>query len=184
MTALKTIYDFGSNNGDDIPYYLLRADRVVAVEANPELCRVINARFANQVASGRVIVINCVLTDDESRTETPFYIHNTRHVCSQLPKPVKHLSDFTEVTLPCATAASIIAKHGPAYYIKIDIERYDGPILRNLFMHGVVPPYISAEAHDVSVFALLVALGGYNAFKLVDGASVAELYKEIGRAHV
>jgi predicted O-methyltransferase YrrM len=34
----KIIYDFGSNNGDDIPYYLLKSDLVIAVEANPALC--------------------------------------------------------------------------------------------------------------------------------------------------
>jgi hypothetical protein len=32
---MKIIYDLGANNGDDIPYYLLKADTVVAVEANP-----------------------------------------------------------------------------------------------------------------------------------------------------
>ena len=33
----KVIYDIGSNNGDDIPYYLMKCDKVVAVEANPLL---------------------------------------------------------------------------------------------------------------------------------------------------
>ena len=34
----KIIYDFGANNGDNIEYYLLKSDLVIAVEANPELC--------------------------------------------------------------------------------------------------------------------------------------------------
>lgn len=33
----RVIYDFGSKNGDDIPYYLEKPDLDVAVEANPIL---------------------------------------------------------------------------------------------------------------------------------------------------
>ena len=47
-TAMKkVIYDFGANNGVDIPYYLLKADLVIAVEANPKLCAQIQDRFSN-----------------------------------------------------------------------------------------------------------------------------------------
>ena len=176
MADRRIIYDFGSNNGDDIPYYLLKSDIVIAVEANPDLCATIRNRFANEISEGRLIVVNCVITDDASRTETPFYIHTTHNVLSQLPKPTENLDAFREVCLPCATAASIIEKYGPPLYVKIDIEHYDGPILRDLLTHSIFPPYISAESHDMSVFAMLVAFGGYNAFKLVDGRSVPQVY--------
>ena len=43
------IYDFGANNGDDLPYYLLSADKVVAVEANPELCSLMQKRFVRRL---------------------------------------------------------------------------------------------------------------------------------------
>jgi hypothetical protein len=56
------IYDFGANNGDDIPYYLMKADIVVAVEANPALCRSIETRFNNAIRSRQLFVENCVLT--------------------------------------------------------------------------------------------------------------------------
>lgn len=58
----KVIYDLGSNNGDDIPYYLKKAELVIAVEANPVLCDVIKKRFASAIASKRLIVENVVLT--------------------------------------------------------------------------------------------------------------------------
>lgn len=44
-TGKKVIYDFGSNNGDDIPYYLEKSDLVVAVEANASLCEQIEAKL-------------------------------------------------------------------------------------------------------------------------------------------
>ena len=48
----KIIYDIGSNNGDDIPYYLLKSDLAVAIEANPDLCNLINQRFKNEIVKG------------------------------------------------------------------------------------------------------------------------------------
>jgi hypothetical protein len=62
------------------------------------------------------------------------------------------------------------------YYIKIDIEHYDEHILRALFKNGIRPPFLSVEAHSIRVFAVLLELGGYNSFKLVDGASIPERY--------
>ena len=58
----KVIYDFGSNNGDDIPYYLLKSDLVIAVEANPLLCSHIKSRFKENIINGSLIVKNCVLS--------------------------------------------------------------------------------------------------------------------------
>lgn len=168
----KIIYDFGANKGDDIAYYLKRADLVVAVEADPDLCRIMQDRFAPQIKSGRVIVENCVITVDDL-SEVTFYKHKRNHVLSQFPKPQgRRLRAFTEVLLPARTPLSIIAEHGAPYYIKIDVEHYDAAILTNLFAHGIRPPYISAESHSAKVFSLLVIEGGYRAFKLVEGRHV------------
>ncbi len=43
------IYDLGANNGDDIPYYLRKADKVIAVEANPILSQEIEDRFPDDI---------------------------------------------------------------------------------------------------------------------------------------
>ena len=45
---MKIIYDFGAHNGNDIPYYLTKADKVVAVEANPGLAAQIKERFKDE----------------------------------------------------------------------------------------------------------------------------------------
>lgn len=168
----KIIYDFGANKGDDIPYYLKRADLVVAVEADPDLCRIMQDRFAQQIKSGRVIVENYVITV-EALSEVTFYKHKRNHVLSQFPTPRgRHLRAFTEMLLPARRPLSIIAEHGPPHYIKIDVEHYDAAILQNLFAHGIRPPYISAESHSAEVFSLLAVQGGYRAFKLVEGRHV------------
>jgi FkbM family methyltransferase len=173
----KVIYDFGSNNGDDVPYYLKKSDTVIAVEANPVLCEQIENRFKEELSDGRLFVENCVLTTDDSANEVYFYIHKSNHVLSQFPKP-ENTQDFEKVLLPSKSVMQLIKKYGNPYYIKIDIEHYDQAVLRALFENNVRPPYISAESHDIEVFSLLVSLGRYNSFKLVDGYSVSSKYNE------
>jgi FkbM family methyltransferase len=171
----KTIYDFGSNNGDDVPYYLMKADLVVAVEANPLLCKEIAARFASEIGQGRLVVENCIVASS-SQSEGSFFIHKTNHVKSQFPRPAEHVIDrYSEVRLPCRAVDQIVAQYGPPHYVKIDIEHYDLEIVRALRTNGIAPTYISAESHTIDVFCELVSMG-YRSFKLVDGASVSTVY--------
>ena len=168
----KTIYDIGSNNGDDIPYYLMKGDKVVAVEANPLLARQIEARFEKQIKSGALIVENCVVTIDEPG-QVFFYLHKGEDFLSQLPEPdPENMVNFEKVELPAKNIIDMIRKHGPPYYIKIDVEHYDQKLLKCLFINDIRPPYLSCESHHIDVFCLLVALGNYDAFKLVEGWSV------------
>jgi FkbM family methyltransferase len=174
----KIIYDFGSNNGDDIPYYLLKSDRVVAVEANPVLCEQINNRFSSEIKQGRLKVENCVITASENSEPVSFFIHKKNHVLSQFPKPPEDkLISFNEVLLPSKPVTQIIKEHGNPYYIKIDIEHYDSEILRALSINDIYPPFISAESHSIDVFCMLVNMG-YEAFKLIDGETVSKIYSD------
>ena len=172
------IYDFGANNGDDVPYYLMKAQKVVAVEANPQLCEILRTRFSEEIKSERLYVENCVITEhDDCIDFVDFYIHKHNDVLSQFPKPSEPLiQQFDCVRLPQQSPSSIIAKHGDPLYVKIDVEHFDAPILRHLFTHNIRPPFISAESHSIEVFALLVSLGGYNSFKLIDGGTISEKF--------
>jgi FkbM family methyltransferase len=173
----KVIYDLGANNGDDIPYYLLKSDVVVAVEANPILCEIINEKFKAEIQAEKLIIENCVIIDKVVSSSVDFYIHKSNHVLSQLPRPApSDLMMFEKVVLPAKAISELIDSYGHPYYVKIDIEHYDAQIIRALFSTAVFPPFISAESHSIEVFALLVAQGGYNAFKLVDGQSVSIIY--------
>jgi FkbM family methyltransferase len=171
----EIIYDFGANNGDDIPYYLKKSDLVVAVEANPHLCRKIKDRFRSELSSGRLILEEKVLAAGSMPSEVAFYIHRTNHVLSQFPPPPA-LNDFDKVFLPSCSPVDLIRRYGMPLYVKIDVEHYDGEILKALFEAGIRPPFISAESHSSDILALLVEMGGYDAFKLVDGATVSSRY--------
>lgn len=175
--AKKVIYDFGANNGDDIPYYLKKADLVVAVEANPALCRQIEERFSGEMAEGRLRVENCVVVGDAPAGEVFFYLHKRHHVLGQFPRPDESvIGDYEKVLLTPRSVMDIVQKHGAPYYIKIDIEGSEEGILRELFRNGVRPPFISAESQSIRVFAVLAGLGEYQAFKLVQGDTVDRDY--------
>src|SRR5256885_4034282 len=121
--AGPVIYDFGMNNGDDVEYYLLKCEKVVAVEANSSLCELASERFASEINSGRLVILNVALAERESAEPLTFYIHKTNHVLSQLPEPDESVrDDFEPVLVPCRTPASIVRQFGPPQYIKIDIE--------------------------------------------------------------
>lgn len=178
LAEKRIIFDFGANNGDDVAYYLLKADLVVAVEANPVLADQIRTKFADAIANGRLVVESCALTVEATAESVPFYVHATNHVLSQFPEPpTAVLGQFNRIAVPAVNVVELIRRHGEPYYVKIDIEHYDQAILRRLFADGIRPPYISAESHSIDVFAFLIALGGYQAFKLVDGRSVQNRYR-------
>jgi FkbM family methyltransferase len=175
----RIIYDFGANTGSDIPYYLKKADVVVAVEANPTLCKSIESRFNGDLSAGRLHVENCVLTDG-IETEVDFYIDKRAHGGSRFPKPNdRDIDKFDKVKLPSLSPATLIERYGEPFYIKIDVEFYDRAILRALFLNNIYPKFISAEAHSIDIFALLVASGRYDAFKLVEGSNVAQKYNKM-----
>lgn len=175
----KVIYDFGSNNGDDIPYYLKKSDLVIAVEANPKLVQQIKKRFATEIARKRLVVEACILSVDDECENNIFYIHKINHVLSQFSRPNDRIKEYFEpVYLPSKNVINLINSYGDPYYIKVDIENYDQQILLCLFNNNIRPPYISAESHSIEVFSMFVALGKYRSFNIVEGSEVCNVYKK------
>ncbi len=173
----KVIYDLGANTGLNLPYYLKKADKVVAVEANPVLCQNIKEKFSKEIKSERLAIENFVITPVTDDKEVPFYIHESLPVLSCFPAPPpERIMEFKRVFLPSKPISKIIESHGAPYYIKLDLEYLDAVILRAILETGIRPPFISAESHSVEVFALLVGLGKYQSFNLVDGPSIAQKY--------
>ena len=175
----KIIYDFGANNGDNIPYYLLKSDLVIAVEANPELCNLIKNRFNKEIEDKKLIVENCILISKISSLTNKFYLHKERHLLSQFPKPEPELlNKFNEVTIISKNVIEIIKKYGEPYYIKIDLENYDHIILKEIFINNIKPKYISAESTFIDIYCLMFLLGEYKSFKLVNGDNVQFVYEK------
>lgn len=175
----RVIYDLGANNGDNVPYYLLKSDLVVAVEANPVLCDQMRRRFRPECDCGRLVVENKVLLESGVSKLVDFWVHRRLSVLSQFPRPeTAKLDEFERVRVEGECIVDLVRRHGNPYYLKSDLERYDAPILAALFAAGIKPPFLSSECHDPQVLAAIVG-AGYRVFKLVDGDDVYRKYRNL-----
>jgi FkbM family methyltransferase len=174
----KIIYDLGANVGSNLEYYLKKADKVVAVEANPVLAENLRTKFANAISAGKLFVEQSVISADKNAERVPFYIHKLHSAISQFPKPDDaSLDQFDCVLLPSKSIVEIVKKYGAPWYIKIDLEHYDAIILKALFESNIRPPFISAEAHHPDILIILAGIGGYKAFQSIDAYIIPNQFR-------
>ncbi len=173
----RYIFDLGANTGQNLDYYLSRADVVVAVEANPILCDDLEKKYKEEILDGRLFIVNCVLTDSNEKAgkEIDFFVHNEFPVFSRV-ELLGDPSTYTKVRVVSNTASKLVRHFLPGnidpYYIKIDVEGYDSRILRELFNERIFPQFISAESYSVETFSSLVDSCAYQSFNLVEGSRV------------
>jgi FkbM family methyltransferase len=173
----KIIYDFGASRGENIPYYLLKSDLVVAVEADPENYNFIKKKFQKEIENKKLFIENCIL-GEENNIKSFFYKHKSNHLLGQFPKPSQNdLENFLVIELPSKDVVQIIKTYGDPYYIKIDVEQYDEVILKKILSNNIFPDYISVEGTHQKIFDLLYDQAGYSSFKLVEGNDVEYLYR-------
>lgn len=177
---MKVIFDFGANVGQNLDYYLQKAERVIAVEANPELCKEIVANFQPEISQNKLRVVNAVIAEKEGLTS--FWLNLELSVLSQLDRP-SDTTGFRCVKLPGKEIKSIVAENlnsnDEFLYTKFDLEGYDYKALTNLFRSKNFPKYVSVEVQTLEALAVIVFQKHYEKFKLVDGASVAEKYRKV-----
>jgi FkbM family methyltransferase len=173
MNIAPVVYDVGLHNGDDSDYYLTKGFRVVGIEADVSQCDGCRRRFARQIATGDMTVLNVGVGSEEGVAE--FFVHRDKPALSTFVAPERARDEWLSRNVTVRRLSSIVREYGEAYFIKIDVERYDHIVLLDLLTHGLRPKFVSAESHVIDVFCALVCMG-YERFKIVDGARVAELF--------
>jgi FkbM family methyltransferase len=165
-----TIFDIGFYTGDDSAYYLSLGNRVIAVEANPELAQMGRQRFASEIQSGRLTILNVAMwhTDGEIAS---FYVNDTNSEWSALdPAAGKRKGRYHVVDVRTTTIGSLFKDYGVPQYLKIDIEGADGIVLRGLPKAGPLPVYLSCElgtGEDKELVDILSSRG-FEHFKLIN----------------
>ncbi len=173
----KIIYDLGASRGENLPYYLLKSELVIAVEANKESCDFMRKKFQNEITEKKLIVENCIISEANSISDN-FYL-NDNYLLGQYPVPKKNeLNKFKKINLEKKDIKSLFSTYGQPYYVKIDLEEYDHVILKRIFDLKIKPNYISAEAINNDVINLFLTNINYNSFKLIEGNSVGFLYNK------
>ena len=172
---MKAIFDIGANNGQNLNYFLEKADIVVAIEANINLVKKIQSDFKQFVDSGKLIIENVALTNNENIKQIDFYISKVDDVLSTVYPD--DINKFYKQQVRCDKASLLIQKYLKDYniseieYIKIDIEGADKLVLDDLLKHNILAKNLSVECQEPEVLELLLN-SPYKSFKFVEGGGV------------
>ena len=178
------VYDIGMHDGEDTAFYLAKGFRVVAVEADPDLCLAAEQRFSRFVNEGRLTIVNRAVVPEPG--PVTFYrsdVASWSTVIEEWDRGNRLLGHASEaLQVDGMTLAEVIRAHGEPYYLKLDIEGMDRLVVETLAATTSRPPYLSMEtsfarrANFASVeldFQTLTRLG-YDWFKIVDQDAIEQ----------
>jgi FkbM family methyltransferase len=163
-------YDVGMNNGDDTDYYLRKGYHVIGIEANPELCVTVSNRFAEEIRKGLLTLLNVGVARQDDVLD--FYLDTWAHTTSTFVPQPNHHNRYRVIPVTVQRLSSIIVEYGVPDLLKLDVEGLDFPVLQDLYANEIRVRFISAEAHTIDVFCMLVCMG-YDQFKVIDSGRVA-----------
>jgi FkbM family methyltransferase len=171
------IFDIGMDQCQDTEFYLKKGFRVVAVDASPEACAKAESRFAAEVASGRLTIVNRAISP--SKEPLRFFL------CEDFPgqsTAEPHLRDrlvaqgyrFREITVAACSMADLLAEYGVPRYVKVDIEGYDLVCLEGLKGAAAQPQFISTEVEfrELRRHLRLLSELGYRRFAVINQRDV------------
>ena len=174
----KVIIDFGANKGQNINYYLLKADIVVCVEANPKLVKEIQKNFSNHIRNKKLFIENVVVVGEkEGKKESiDFYIHKKMDVLSTLINPNNN-QDFFQAKIKSKPILEILEKYltknSIFYFAKFDLEGYDAIAINAMLKADFYPMNISTEVHALESLEAICNSKKYIGFKLQEGNMVS-----------
>jgi FkbM family methyltransferase len=144
--SAKLVFDIGANNGDDSEVYLKRGCKVVAVEANPDLCTMLRQRFAPEVASGNFVLVDRAIS---RRPKVTLYVNSADHGWGTIHPSYaesgrKLRGTVVPVEVETTTVIDLIRAYGVPDRMKVDIEGADILCLLDLY-DGDLPAHLSIE---------------------------------------
>jgi FkbM family methyltransferase len=163
----RLIYDVGMHNGDDTAYYLHRGYNVVAIEANPVLCAGAAARFRQEIADGRLTLLNLGVAPVEGLLD--FWICDGNSVWSSFDRTIAARDGLPHHRIPveCRRFSTILDQYGIPYYLKIDIEGNDHLCLEGLSNRADLPAYVSCELGNIEKYLQMLEGFGYTHYQLI-----------------
>jgi len=128
----KLIYDVGMHIGGDSDFYLKKGFNVVGVEANPALVAFCERRFAFELSSGQLKIVNRAIA--ERARPIDFYINEDNDLWGSADRRWAERDEKKSrvIAVEASTMQMIFAEFGMPYYMKVDIEGHDILCLRGL----------------------------------------------------
>ncbi len=171
------VFDVGLHKGEDTEFYLAKGYRVVAFEADPDLVRECRARFAPQIAEGRLIIVEGAIAVPGTPPRITFYKNLRRSVWGTtdaeragLNARLGAVSRAIEVDTVIFT--EMFDRYGVPAFMKVDIEGADAVVRDALKAARTLPTYLSIESDKTSLDGVaeeidLLAGLGYQRFMAV-----------------
>src|SRR6185312_7371196 len=105
------------NNGDDTAHYLRSGFRVIAIEAHPKLAASAAERFANEIKSGQLAILNIGITAEEG--ELPFWICERFSEWSSFDRTIasRDGSPHHQILIPSKRFRTVLNEFGIPYYL-------------------------------------------------------------------
>jgi FkbM family methyltransferase len=162
------IYDVGMHDGSDTAYYLHQGFRVVAIDADPASVEDARQRFAGEIASGRLTVLNLGIAAEQG--SATFWICDNKKIWNSFDRTMASRDGHPHhaIEIPTMPFRAVLEQYGVPYFLKIDIEGHDHYCVADL-EGAECPAYISMEAEVDSPDGGLTLLEktGYRRFKLI-----------------
>lgn len=177
---MRTVFDVGVFDGADTGYYLDEGFRVVAVEANPEMARLVSQRFSRQVESGQLEVVNAAISDHDGSVDF-FLSGEDPGASSTVRQMVESRAPLDAIRVPTTTISALLERFGVPYFLKSDIEGADHLCILPLTT-DTRPEYVSFEArgNPAQYEPLIEHLAGigFRRFKLINQVNFLELTEQ------
>ncbi len=179
------IYDVGMHRGEDTCFYLRKGFRVVGIEADPLLARLCRERFQQEIANGRLTILEGAVVGGAGRDlpQTVTFYRNIQRsvwgtVSADWAERNRRLGAPSEsFEVPVLDFDNVLMEHGMPHYMKIDIEGADMVCVEALSRFQQRPRYLSVESDKTSLINVareiesLVNLG-YKEFQAVEQSAV------------
>jgi FkbM family methyltransferase len=173
------VVDVGMHKGEDTAYYLAKGFRVVSIEADPELAQACRLRFAQEIARGKLDIIEGAIANGRGKVS---FFKNKHSVWGSVHKDWADRNAMlgfksTIIAVEIVDIRSVFTKFGVPFYLKLDIEGGENIVLSELLNLPFRPQFISLESEKVYFSKLLLELRllvrlGYNRFKVVQQQTI------------
>jgi FkbM family methyltransferase len=176
------VFDIGLHKGEDTNFYLKKGYRVVAFEASPDLIGLCKVRFKDEIADGRLHIVEGAITSEPGSGPIRFFKNERNSVFGTIRPDWNARNEAvgsggTIIEVNRVDVASCLERFGIPHFVKIDIEGADSVVLDALRAFDERPAYLSIESNKVSLnevqkeLNVLSALG-YEKFTAVQQADI------------
>ena len=163
----KLIFDLGANVGGNIPYYLSKSDKVIALEANPVLCNLIRNKYQKFIQDKSLIIVEACIAIEQNASEVNFFVNKFDSGASSFCPPTSNINDFYSIKVPSVTYESLLKNYGKPDFVKIDLEGYDIAVVNYLIESNNLPDYLQFENLGIETIERIVDLKYYTSFNIV-----------------